>query len=987
MMGLSHFLLLFFIFFFKGCNTSTFHELSYCHDEERTALLQFKQSFTINASASGLEGAYPKVLSWKPAQGGNKTNCCTWDGVECDEQTGYVIGLDLRSSCLYGSINSNSSLFSLVHLERLDFADNHFNYSLIPTSIRNFPRLTYLDLSASVFSGRVPAEVSQLVKLSLLDLSYNTDPSDVGLLKLDESNFRNIVQNLTRLEYLSLRYINISSTIPYSMANLSFLTTLDLHHCELFGDFPVRIFQLQNLKSLFLRENQDLIGHLPEFNQSSRLITLDLHGTRFSGNFPSSIGNVISLKQLDVAACNFSEGLVPSSIGNLRQLAYLDLSANKFVGQIPESFANLTQLTVFRIGTSSLTGPVPSWIGNFSNLVYLDFSYSRLNGSILASFSNLTNLEILYLQYNDLRGSVEFQQFQNLQNLYQLDLGGNNLEFLTGSEIMNATVPQFEVLGLARCNLTQFPYFLRYQKGLQYLYLDQNKLHGQVPKWMWNMSTGSLKSFNLGSNLLSGFENLPDVLPWVNLRYFSLTSNMFQGPLPVPAASTFVYGAQNNNFSGEVPPGICNMSSLLALDLSNNNFSGMIPQCFGNFSDHLILLLLGNNSFHGTLPGTYTNKSNLRMLDVSQNQLQGQLPRSLGNCLVLETLILSNNNLSDVFPFWLGSLPELKILAMRHNGFHGVIGKPGNNQRFPKLRVLDLSYNSFTGQFLAEYIFTEYGMRPNVTVSQETYIEADIKYEAANGIFTLSYGSTITITSKGVDRYYSKIQEAFAVIDISSNKFEGKIDEWIGNLKGLLSLNVSNNHLTGRIPSSLGNLTDLESLDLSNNKLSGEIPQQLAGLTFLAEFNVSHNNLTGPIPSGTQLRGFDLSSYEGNSGLCGDPLPKKCGNTDTPAQVPPTGTEETGTGSGIEFDWIFVLAGYGSGLVIGVVLADLAITRRPVWFHEIFGTLIRLMEKFTTWKRGKFPSEYIFSGNVMRGKIQSQPTCMHRRSHTGLLYY
>ena len=394
------------------------------------------------------------------------------------------------------------------------------------------------------------------------------------------------------------------------------------------------------------------------------------------------------------------------------------------------------------------------------------------------------------------------------------------------------------------------------------------------------------------------------------------------------------------------------MSSLVALDMSNNNFSGMIPQCFGNFSDHLILLLLRNNSFHGNLPHTYNNKSNLRMLDVSQNRLQGQLPRSLANCQMLETLILSNNNMSDVFPFWLRKLPELKLLAMRHNAFHGVIGKPENNQRFPKLRLLDMSYNNFTGQFLAEYIFFENAMRPNMSVSQATYIEADVTYDVANnGAITLGYGSTITITSKGVDRYYSKIQEAFAVIDISSNKFEGKIDEWIGNLEGLRSLNVSSNLLTGEIPSSLGKLTQLESLDLSNNKFSGEIPQQLVQLTFLAEFSVSHNNLTGRIPGGTQLRGFSITSYEGNTGLCGDPLPKKCGNSENPLQVPPSDTEENGTRFGIGFDWIFVLAGYGSGLVIGVVLADITMTKRHWMFSEIAGTLIRLRNCVTNWKR------------------------------------
>ncbi|CAN6704004.1 unnamed protein product [Malus baccata var. baccata] len=125
-----------------------------CPNEEKSALLQFRDSFTIDKSASRSPNAYPKVSSWKPAEGGNNA-CCSWEGVKCDEKTGHVIGLDLGSSCLHGSINSNSSLFRLVHLQRLNLSDNNFNYSQIPTSIRNFPSLTHLDLSTSVFSGRV----------------------------------------------------------------------------------------------------------------------------------------------------------------------------------------------------------------------------------------------------------------------------------------------------------------------------------------------------------------------------------------------------------------------------------------------------------------------------------------------------------------------------------------------------------------------------------------------------------------------------------------------------------------------------------------------------------------------------------------------------------------------------------------------------------------------------------------------------------------
>ena len=200
------------------------------------------------------------------------------------------------------------------------------------------------------------------------------------------------------------------------------------------------------------------------------------------------------------------------------------------------------------------------------------------------------------------------------------------------------------------------------------------------------------------------------------------------------------------------------------------------------------------------------------------------------------------------------------------------------------------------------------------------------------------------MTSKGVDRFYSKIREDFAVIDISSNKFEGKLPEFIGNLTGLRSLNVSNNILTGLIPSSLGKLKLLESLDLSQNKLSGEIPQQLTKISFLAQFNVSHNSLSGPIPRGTQFTTFDSTSYEGNPGLCGDPLPKICGNPEAP-QFPPSLIEENRSDFGIELDWKFYLAGFVSGLLVGVVLADVLVTRRQECFLKIVGILIRLMKR------------------------------------------
>ena len=55
---------------------------------------------------------------------GEGRDCCSWDGVECDIDTGHVIGLNLGGSCLYGTINSSNSLLHFLKLAVLDLTLN-----------------------------------------------------------------------------------------------------------------------------------------------------------------------------------------------------------------------------------------------------------------------------------------------------------------------------------------------------------------------------------------------------------------------------------------------------------------------------------------------------------------------------------------------------------------------------------------------------------------------------------------------------------------------------------------------------------------------------------------------------------------------------------------------------------------------------------------------------------------------------------------------
>ncbi|XP_030526352.1 receptor-like protein 43 [Rhodamnia argentea] len=533
---------------------------------------------------------------------------------------------------------------------------------------------------------------------------------------------------------------------------------------------------------------------------------------------------------------------------------------------------------------------IPSSIGDLVELASLDLSRSSFGGQIPSQLLELTNLSSLDLSGNsrlELRNpSVEIV-VQSLTKLGHLDLSWLNAPALILDAVANLS--SLTSLVLRFCNLPgTLPTTIFELPRLQLLNLEDN------PQL----------------NLIASFT----AIKWSNLMTLDLRYNDIQGLLPTPPKVIKGYLVSNNQLSGEISLEMCQLSSISMLDLSKSKLTSIIPPCLSNLSETLSTLSLHGNDLYGRFPVLQNDVCTFNMIDVRHNRLQGSLPRGLVNCSRLEFLNFRNNQIIDTFPSLMGSLSDLKELILSSNRFHGAIGEPEAPDQFPNLRTVDLSLNNFSSSLPFEYFGIWRSMKVHYAYDAcyyENYVPSYLPLPQNGG----EYDFPMTIMNKGIAMEYEKISGYLTAIDLSSNNF------------------------IGEIPNSVGSLTELHMLNLSNNALTGSIPT-IKQVNFLAFFNVSNNHLSGPIPRANQFTTFDNDSYGGNLGLCGVSLTQKCRNPVEAPPAPPSGAlakEDPGTWFE-ELDWKIVLVGFGSGLVIGVVMGHNTTPRVQHWFvKKLFG--------------------------------------------------
>ncbi|XP_010509989.1 PREDICTED: receptor-like protein 12 [Camelina sativa] len=816
-----------------------------------------------------------------------------FNGVWCDNSTGAVTVLQLRD-CLRGTLKPSSSLFGFHQLRYVDLYENNFTSSSLPSEFGNLKRLEGLFLSSNGFLGQVPSSFSNLSLLSQLDISYN---KLTGSFPLGRS--------LSKLAGLDLSYNHFSGTLNPNSSLFDFyhLRYLDLSFNNFSSSLPSKFGNLHRLEYLFLSSNG------------------------FSGQVPSTISNLTRLTnlRLDQNKLNSSFPLVQ----NLTNLSVINLSNNNFFGVIPSSLLTLPFLSCLILRGNNLAGSVEvSSSPTSSRLEFMYLGVNHFEGKIIEPILKLTNLKYLELSFLNTSYPIDLNLVSSLKALRYLDFSGNliHADSLSSDSYIPLTL---EMLALAYCDIKEFPSILRTLKKLDYIDISSNGMEGKIPEWLWSLPR--LRSVSLRNNSFTGFQGLAKGLVNSSVRSLFLDSNKFEGAFPNLPLFIKVINAGRNNFTGEIPHSICDRSSLTAINLSYNNFTGPIPQCLSN----LELVYLRNNNLEGSIPDVFRVGASLRTLDVSYSGLTGKLPRSLLNCSSLMFLSVRNNKIEDTFPFWLKALPNLQVLTLRSNRFCGAISPPRQGPLgFPELRIFEISDNNFTGSLPPDYFVNWKASSSPMNEYGGLYM-AYVTFFYDQGVYGYMYMDYMDLQYKGLHMEQAKVLTSFATIDFSGNRLEGQIPESIGLLKALIALNLSNNAFTSHIPLSLANLKELESLDLSRNQLSGTIPNGLGSLSFLEFINVSHNQLKGEIPQGTQITGQPKSSFEGNAGLCGLPLDESCFSTSAPPMQHHKQEDNKEQEEGV-LNWKAVAIGYGSGVLLGLVIAQVIASYKPEWLAKMF---------------------------------------------------
>ncbi|KAG6548806.1 hypothetical protein Mapa_009567 [Marchantia paleacea] len=296
------------------------------------------------------------------------------------------------------------------------------------------------------------------------------------------------------------------------------------------------------------------------------------------------------------------------------------------------------------------------------------------------------------------------------------------------------------------------------------------------------------------------------------------------------------------NLSGPISPSLGKLSSLQELDLSYNSLYGLLPKELGNCSELRYMRFDSNQLISGNIPSEFGRLSKLQTLSLSNLDLTGKIPDEFGNLSSLLRLAVHNNNLTGPVPSSFGNLQQLSVIHLYNNSISGSLPPTLGNCR--GLVMLHILGNQLSGSIPPTFGQLENLVHLDVTSNQLT---GPIPPELGNCTSLKNVLLGFNRLSGSIPEQLGRLQNA-EFLHLHRNRLTGQIPSPLGNMSSLKNFSAGDNVFTGQIPSALGTLGNMLYLSLNLNQLTGSIPGELGNCSKLGFIFFAENRLSGSIP-------------------------------------------------------------------------------------------------------------------------------------------
>nr|GME19573.1 LRR receptor-like serine/threonine-protein kinase GSO2 [Ipomoea batatas] len=573
-----------------------------------------------------------------------------------------LVSLNLRDNQFQGPLPNGP--WNLTFLSVLDISENMLTGE-IPKQIGNLNKLQRLNLNGNMLTGEIPKQIGNLSKLQVLSLYENMltgeIPKQFGI--------------LSKLQELDLARNRLCGPLPenlgYSFPMIENLYILDN---KLEGIVTENHFvNLTKLITLSASGNRLTMRVNPNWTPPFQLEELYLSGWNLGSQFPLWLQSQHQISAVDISNAGI-EGEHPTWLWNFSsQIELVNVSHNQLQGQIQNISFHPTRdmgigILVY-LGSNQFSGPLPHIS---SHITELDFSNNSFSGDVsdfLCQEQNMpNNLRILHLGGNDLSGEIPdcWMHWPNLRVLYMKE---NKLVGSIPDSI--GLLNMLESLDVHKNMLSgHIPPLLQNCTSLFKIDMGDNGFTGKIPRWL-GTSLPYLTILSLRSNKFYG--ELPlEFCHLTSLRILDLSNNQFSGLIP-RCFKNFTAMINEEDFSNakfemsySIFANYFGESALVTTKGLEYEYASIPLSLFAEMD-------LSSNNFIGDIPIELTNLSRLRSLNLSRNNLTGNIPTEMGNMKLLESIDLSRNQLFGKIPSSFSSLYSLGVLDLSYNNLFGKI--------------------------------------------------------------------------------------------------------------------------------------------------------------------------------------------------------------------------------------------------------------------------------------------------------------------------